>query len=255
MRKVEKRSRSSEGRVPVPGISSPVEVRHHPTARRMTLRVSSTQRAVIVTLPRHCGTDAVAPFVARHIEWVRQHLGCLPEAVGFAAGAIVPLRGVAHRVEFAGPRPRGSPIVAVQPAQLPDELPRLVVSGDVEHAPRRLRDWLAGEAKRDLDERVTVHARSLGLTPKRIAVRDQVSRWGSCSTTGVLSFSWRLVLAPPHILDYVAAHEVAHLAEMNHGPRFWALCRRACPGMDPARAWLRKFGMELHRYDVSGQPA
>ncbi len=95
---------------------------------------------------------------------------------------------------------------------------------------------------------VTRHARTLGLKPVRIAVKDQASRWGSCSTTGVLSFSWRLILAPPAILDYVAAHEVAHLAEMNHGPRFWALVKRTVPQLDEARRWLHIYGMDLHRY-------
>jgi predicted metal-dependent hydrolase len=124
----------------------------------------------------------------------------------------------------------------------------LHVAGGHEHAPRRLREWLCAEAKRDLDQRVAWHAARLRLKPKRIAVRDQSSRWGSCSTTGVLSFSWRLILAPSHILDYVAAHEVAHLKEMNHGPRFWGLVRETMPAMDEAKRWLQIYGMDLHRY-------
>jgi predicted metal-dependent hydrolase len=245
------RSRSPQDRnsLPVPGITSPVEVRRHPSARRMTLRVSRTRRAVIVTLPAQCGTDAVAPFVTRHIEWVRQHLGCLPTPVPFADGAIVPLRGVLHRVVFAGRRERGSPVVEI--VGMDGGGRQIIVSGDLEHAPRRLLDWFAAEARRDIEVRVAVHAAVLGLKPRRIAVRDQVSRWGSCSTTGVLSFSWRLILAPPDVLDYVAAHEVAHLKEMNHGPRFWALCRQAMPAMDAARLWLRASGMDLHRYGVA----
>ena len=89
------------------------------------------------------------------------------------------------------------------------------------------------------------------LRPKRLTVRDQTSRWGSCSSTGALSFSWRLILAPPLILDYVAAHEVAHLAEMNHGPRFWALCRKTMPRTDEAKTWLQVYGIDLHRYGTS----
>src|SRR5690606_2528149 len=100
----------------------------------------------------------------------------------------------------------------------------------------------------DLDAAVLRHAGNLGLRPKRIAVRDQTSRWGSCSTTGLLSFSWRLILAPPLVLDYVAAHEVAHLAEMNHGPRFWALVKKSMPRMEEAKEWLRVYGMDLHRF-------
>jgi predicted metal-dependent hydrolase len=101
---------------------------------------------------------------------------------------------------------------------------------------------------------VSVHANRLDLTPARVFVRDQTTRWGSCSTSGALSFSWRLVLAPPFVLDYLAAHEVAHLAHMNHGPRFWAFVERTMPRHDEARVWLRKHGASLHRYGAEGMP-
>jgi len=83
----------------------------------------------------------------------------------------------------------------------------------------------------------------------RITVRDTASRWGSCSSTRSLSFSWRLILAPSFVLDYVAAHEVAHLAQMNHGPKFWALVARHCPDLEKARVWIRRHGRDLHSYD------
>ncbi|MGB6766784.1 MAG: SprT family zinc-dependent metalloprotease, partial [Methyloceanibacter sp.] len=109
-------------------------------------------------------------------------------------------------------------------------------------------DWLKRQAHQDLKARVGVHANRLDLMPSRIFVRDQTTRWGSCSTTGALSFSWRLVLAPPFVLDYLAAHEVAHLGHMNHGPRFWGLVERTMPRHEEARSWLRKHGASLHRY-------
>ena len=105
-------------------------------------------------------------------------------------------------------------------------------------------------AQAALSERVQWHAENLGLRPRRVTIRDQVSRWGSCSSARVLSFSWRLILAPAFVLDYVAAHEVAHLKEMNHGPRFWAAVKRTFPRMDEARRWLRRHGAELHRYGL-----
>jgi predicted metal-dependent hydrolase len=230
------------------GIPTPVEVRRHPGARRMTLRVSRARRAVIVTLPMQCDLDAAGRFVSTHVEWVCERLGSLPDPVAFRDGAIIPLRGIPHGIAFTGRERRGR-VVAIEHA--PCGMARLSVSGAPEHAPRRLRDWLAIEARRDLDGRVQWHAANLGLRPKRIVVRDQVSRWGSCSTTGKLSFSWRLVLAPPWILDYVAAHEVAHLAEMNHGPRFWALVRQTMPATDEAKRWLQVYGMDLHRYGTN----
>lgn len=228
-----------------PAIGAPIEVRRHPQARRLTLRVSRTRRAVIVTLPMQCDVGEAGSFVERNIDWVRERLGSLPHPVRFTDGTALPLRGVAHRICFGGNLPGRGPVEVVPAAA---EAPELRVFGHPEHAPRRLKDWLCAEARRDLDARVLWHAVNLALRPKRIAVRDQTSRWGSCSTTGVLSFSWRLVLAPPLVLDYVAAHEVAHLAEMNHGARFWALVRRTAPLMDEARRWLQVYGPDLHRY-------
>jgi predicted metal-dependent hydrolase len=225
-------------------LDCPVEVRRHPGARRLTLRVSRTRRAVIVTLPVQCDLGEAGTFLSRNLDWVRERLESLPQLVPFAEGALMPLRGEIHRLVFTGKRAAGG---VVRSHRTPT-LSELHVSGRTEHGPRRLRDWLIDEARRDLDTRVVVHARALGVKPKRIAIRDQATRWGSCSTTGVLSFSWRLILAPPRILDYVAAHEVAHLAEMNHGPRFWTLVERLMPTMREDKRWLQLYGLDLHRY-------
>lgn len=231
-------------------LGAPVEVRRHPKARRLTLRVSRTRRAVVVTLPERCDLGEANNFVFRNIDWVRERLGTLPAPVPFCHGAVIPLRGESVQVCFAGRR-TGTGCVAIERSE--GKQPRLVVSGQREHAPRRLRDWLFHEARHDLDKRVLVHAKSLGLHPKRLSVRDQATRWGSCSTTGALSFSWRLIMAPPFVLDYVAAHEVAHLKEMNHGPRFWALVQKVMPEMEQAKAWLQAYGMDLHRYGIDDQ--
>jgi hypothetical protein len=228
-------------------LDCPVEVRRHPGARRLTLRVSRTRRAVIVTLPVQCDLGEAGSFIDRNIEWVRERLSSIPMPVPLADGVLMPLRGEFHSVVFTGKRATSG----VVRAEATKSLKELRVSGRVEHAPRRLRDWLGEEARRDLDARVLVHTRALGVKAKRIAIRDQATRWGSCSTTGVLSFSWRLILAPPRILDYVAAHEVAHLAEMNHGPRFWAHVERLRPTMKEDKRWLQLYGLDLHRYGPS----
>ena len=235
---------SGPEQIAVSGLRDPVEVRRHPGARRMTLRVSRTRRAVIVTLPMKCDLAQAGRFLSSHVEWVRERLTDMPEPVPFADGGLIPLRGIPHRIVFVGPR-RGGPVTVTSQN---GGRPELRVAGEFEHAARRLRDWLIKEARDDLAERCSFHAGRLGLKYGRISVRDQSSRWGSCSTTGNLSFSWRLVLAPPDILDYVAAHEVAHLAEMNHGPRFWALVRKTYPTLDEAKQWLNVYGLDLHRY-------
>jgi predicted metal-dependent hydrolase len=137
------------------------------------------------------------------------------------------------------------------PGEGDESMPVLSVSGHFEHAPRRLENWLRKRAAEAIRARVDSHCESLGLSCRRIGVRDQKSRWGSCSSNGNLSFSWRLIMAPPHVLDYVAAHEVAHLREMNHSPRFWALVRRAVPEYEKAQGWLKANGQELHCYGAS----
>lgn len=227
-------------------LGADVEVRRHPAARRLTLRVSRTRRAVIVTVPMQCNQREAGSFLSRNLDWVRERLGSIPDAVPFEHDALILLRGEPHRLQYTGERGSEGPVQRI--AGVDGEYARLLVGGQTNHAPRRLTDWLFDAAHRDLDHAVQRHTGNLGLSARRITVRDQSSRWGSCSTTGTLSFSWRLIMAPPHILDYVAAHEVAHLREMNHGPRFWALVRQTMPQMDEARKWLQIYGMDLHRY-------
>lgn len=240
-----KRRKSKTIGLEVDGVTTPVEVRRHAGARRLTLRVSKTRRAVVVTLPAQCRMDEADRFLKTHIDWVRDRLGAVPEPVPFAHGAEIPLRGSPHRIRFTGTG-RGRAVVAVRNET--SSKPVLEVSGRTEHAGRRLRDWLSAQALADIDDRVRFHARNLGARPRRISLRDQTSRWGSCSSSGLLSFSWRLILAPPFVLDYVAAHEVAHLLEMNHGIRFWKLVAKCVPDLDEAKEWLRQEGNELHRY-------
>src|SRR6185436_13442685 len=110
------------------------------------------------------------------------------------------------------------------------------------HVARRVREFLEREARRDLAEAVIRHTAALGVPARRLTVRDTTSRWGSCSAKGCLSFSWRLILAPPFVLDYLAAHEVAHLVELNHSPKFWRLVKRLYPDFARAKAWLDLHG-------------
>ena len=160
---------------------------------------------------------------------------------------IVPLRGAPHRVVHR-PHVRGT--VWTERNDAGERL--LCVAGAPPHHNRRVGDFLRREAQRDLDAASRRYAEVLDVAIKRISVRDQSSRWGSCSNTGVLSFSWRLILAPPYVLDYLAAHEVAHLVELNHSPKFWRLLKRLNPDCERAKAWLDTHGTDLHRY---GAPA
>lgn len=221
-----------------------LEIRRHPRARNLTLRVNAATRKIVATIPKRASRREAAGLILAHYAWITERLQNAPKVMAFIDGTELPLRGTPHRIRFVARTP-GRGVVA----QIED--PRgaeLHVSGRPEHCPRRLKDWLVRTAKADLEERVKHHALTLGVSYRRISVRDQSSRWGSCSSTGTLSFSWRLILAPPEILDYVAAHEVAHLKEMNHSPAFWSLVSKLCPDFKAAEHWLTHEGPDLHRY-------
>jgi predicted metal-dependent hydrolase len=155
-------------------------------------------------------------------------------------GSPVMFRGIPHEVEHTGS------LRGVTEAMAKEGRAVLSVSGLPEHAGRRIAAFLKKEARKDLEAAVRVHAQGVRKAVKSITMKDTRSRWGSCSWEGNLSFSWRIVMAPPFVLDYLAAHEVAHLDQMNHGPEFWSLCRRLCPRTDEAKAWLKRHGSQLH---------
>lgn len=231
------------------GLDAPVLVRRNPRARRISLTVNEARRGAVLTVPYNASLEDAGDFLARHFEWLQKRLAAMPQAVPFAHGALVPLRGQPHLLRFAPSGKRRGVVWTEEPLLNGlDAQPSIVVAGAAEHAPRRLKDWLKRQAREDLSKSCAIHAGNLDVRPARITVRDQSSRWGSCSATGALSFSWRLILAPEFVLDYLAAHEVAHLREMNHGARFWAHVRETCPETDKAKRWLRKNGPQLHRY-------
>jgi predicted metal-dependent hydrolase len=219
-----------------------VRLRRHRQARRYTLRIHAATREVVLTMPPRGHIKEAKDFAQKHGGWIAARLGRLPEATPFAPGMIVPLRGVPHRIVHR----RGARGTVWTEMCDGDRL--LCVAGEAPHLDRRISDFLKREAKRDLETASRRYADKIGVRIKRVSVRDQSSRWGSCSTNGALSFSWRLIFAPSFVLDYLAAHEVCHLVEMNHAPRFWRLVERLYPDWQRAKAWLDAHGTQLHRY-------
>jgi predicted metal-dependent hydrolase len=222
-----------------------VRVRRHRQARRYTLRIQAATREVVLTMPPRGNLKEAKEFAQKHGGWIAARLCRLPKAVPFASGTVLPLRGAAHRIVHR----RGERGTTWTEAGEDNEK-LLCVAGDAPHVGRRIGDFLKREAKFDLEIATRRYAEKLNVVVKRVSVRDQATRWGSCSTTGVLSFSWRLVLAPRFVLDYLAAHEVAHLVEMNNTQRFWRLVQRMCPDMQRAKVWLDVHGPDLHRYGL-----
>lgn len=221
------------------GASLPVTFVRSARARRVSLRVDSAHRRILLTAPTRMPLGVALRFAETQAGWIAARLKRLPARRPFVDGAEVPLFGVPHRIRHQ-PDARGTVWL---------DAGEIHVAGHAEHLSRRLRDWLIAEIRRRLIPLAHVKAARVERIVKRISVRDSRTRWGSCGPDGGLSFSWRLVLAPPEVLDYLVAHEVAHLVHKNHGPRFWALAERLCDGpMAAPRAWLRANGETLLQY-------
>jgi predicted metal-dependent hydrolase len=214
-----------------------VEWRRSRRARRMSLRIDPAGGAVVVTLPMRATRKAGMALLMGHADWVADRLAALPDAITFADGATVPVCGVPHRIRHA-PGARGAAFLLQQ---------ELHVTGAAEFLPRRVTDFLRQEAKRRLGALALAKAGLIGTVPKRVTVKDTKSRWGSCAPDRSLALSWRLVMAPPFVQDYVVAHEVAHLRHMNHGKQFWALVDELTPHTKTAIPWLRAEGARLLR--------
>ena len=224
------------------GRSVPVRLRRNKRARRLILRAdpnfASHEAGIVVTLPEGTGAKEALEWASLQGTWIKQQLNKFTDRVRFADGTVLPLRGVNHVIRHRPEARRG--------VWVADKT--ICVSGLREHLARRVADWLKKEARMRILERARAKALDLELDFGRVAIRDTRSRWGSCSSNGNLNFSWRLILTPDFVFDYVVAHEVAHLREHNHSPEFWCVVRGLTSEPERARAWLRSFGAELHSY-------
>ncbi|WP_237478232.1 M48 family metallopeptidase [Lichenibacterium dinghuense] len=225
------------------GVAHPVRLKRVAAARRFTLRVRSADGTAVLTMPPRASLRSARDFAERNAGWIGARLAALPERIAMLPGAVVPLRGVDHGIVLDPTALR-----RVQPGRGPDGGAVLRVSPRAPDPAAAVLHFLAAEARADLAAAVARHAAAVGRPVARITLRDTRSRWGSCSSRGALNFSWRLILAPPPVLDYLAAHEVAHLVHMDHSEDFWRVTRRLAPHTDEAEAWLKRHGPGLHRY-------
>lgn len=233
-----KRDHARLAPIPVPGAPGlEVVVRETPRARRLSLRISRLDGRVTLTMPRGLARREAEAFVAEKAGWIRGHVEGVPQAVRPMPGDTLLFEGRARPVLAA--RRRG---VALTEAGI--EVP----ASEPGRTPARLQAFLKLAARDRLVAASERHATAIGREIGRVTLRDTRSRWGSCSPEGNLMYSWRLVMAPPEVLDYVAAHEVAHLVHMDHSRAFWDQCAALFPDHARARRWLREEGGTLHRY-------
>lgn len=217
-----------------------VALRASPRARRLSLRVSRLDGRVTLTLPEAMGRGEAVAFAESRAGWLRQHLASVSPAKVPRLGGTIPFEG------------RSIPLVAgrVRGAVLRDNA--LILPDEPERVTARVAAFLKTKARERLVAACDRYSAALGRPFGRITLRDTRSRWGSCSSRGDLMFSWRLIMAPPEILDYVAAHEVAHLERMDHSAAFWVVVDRLCPDYPRYRRWLRDEGGQLHRLRLDG---
>lgn len=219
------------------GKSVRVRLEVNTKARRLILRVDERKREAVAIAPSRRQIKDAAAFATERVEWISSRLHHLPEAVRFTDGAIIQYRGEACQITS-----EGSGRLA---KLIPGDTPVLSVPGDPDLLEQRVRRYLKKQARADIKRAAENHAATLGVSFKGISVKDTRSRWGSCTHDGQLSFSWRLIMAPREVLDYVAAHECAHLLEMNHSRAFWKHVERCMPDWKLHRGWLREHGARL----------
>ena len=221
------------------GQEAPIRLSVNKRARRILLRIDPKAREAVLVVPSARQKNRALEFAKQRIDWVIERLDTLPDDGGLEFGTSVPLRGINHQIK---PANKGRSVRAEEI----DGEPTILVPGRPEAVQTKIIGFLRASARLDLSARVAVHARTLDVQPNGIAIKDTRTRWGSCSSAGNLNFSWRLICAPADVLDYVAAHEVAHLLEMNHSSRFWAHVERCTPEHKAARKWLNAHGRQLH---------
>ena len=223
------------------GLENGVKIRRSARARRMSLRISSVDHGVRLTVPSFVSDRSAIEFIAEKRGWIERHLNKLPDRIRVSSSPRLPFEGKEFDVVFGNTKSVRLDVPATQ----------FLVPSDPGKRNSALMAFYRLAARDRLVAASDRYAEKLGVAYSRISLRDTRSRWGSCSSGGGLMYSWRLVLAPPAVLDYVAAHEVTHLRHMHHGPEFWQTVELICPDMDTHRHWLREYGVSLHRWDFT----
>ncbi len=227
--------------VEISGETLPVRLRRNARAKKMILRVDGVNGDIKLTSPKHVSLSSLRAFLQEHSGWVERERAKLNVQGPLAHGDTIPYMGQSHIVAFLNEAPRKVEVLEG----------RILVGGPADQAAARLERWFRAEAKKRIGDDAIAYAGQLDVSVGRVSIGDMKSRWGSCSSTGTLRFNWRLLLAPPAVRRYVAAHEVSHLLEMNHSPRFWAHVAAIMPDYAAHRKWLRANGSDLMRLRFS----
>jgi predicted metal-dependent hydrolase len=213
-------------------------------ARRLALRLDPLERIFHLTVPLRCPLERAYEFADTHEEWMKKALSELPEPQPFIHGTVLPVLGQNITLDISH-----DPSVKI--TSIKEEGDRLYITSNLEDPGIRIERFLKKKAKEILHLKSKEKSLTINKKIENVSVRDTKSRWGSCSSDKNLSYSWRLIFAPPHALDYVVAHEVAHLKHLDHSAKFWALCRSLSDNFVEGQFWMQNHGHELMRYGAA----
>ena len=222
----------------LPGLPWPVDLRPHPRARHLRLRIDEARGLLRLTVPRRVSRRAALDWARAQAAWVESQLAAIEPPEPFAPGASIPFEGISIQLVWNADAPRMPHL----------EAGALSCGGPIELFPARIGKWLRLQARDTMGAETRALAEAAGIAAGPVGVGDAVTRWGSCSASGAIRYNWRLILAPPELRRYVVAHEVAHRVHLNHGAAFRALERRLYGGdVAEARSALRRLGPRLKR--------
>jgi len=225
-------------RLPLEGLTARLSV--NPRARRLSIRIDARAGEAVLIAPSERKLAEVVAFARTKADWMRERLAERPQGTPIQPGAVIDLFGKPTRLISTG---------GAGAARLTEDVhgPLIASGGEGEAYARRVENLFKRVARDTLRSRTDVHLRTLGQRPVKMSIADPKSRWGSCSPHNrSIRYSWRVIMAPPAVIDYLAAHEVAHLVHADHSPAYWAVVQRLVGDHRPHRAWLRANGAALH---------
>ncbi len=218
-----------------------LELKVSSRAKRMRLRLDSKNRVINLVMPKRASLKKAREFALDHEEWIKDKLAALPAPVPFTQGSIIPVLGQDRHVHIDCDTTLKSTRIELKNNEIS-------ISTNKKDPAGRITRFLKKESRDTLTGLAHEKAAQIGKTIESVQIRDTKSRWGSCGPDGRISFSWRLIFAPWGAMDYVVAHEVAHLIHMNHGPKFWALCTELSEDYSTGKKWMRQNGHSLMKY-------
>ena len=213
-----------------------INIKKDKRAKRIILKVSNIDGNISITLPKYESEKKGLKFLLKNQEWVLKQLNSFPKKVPFKNLSEIPYMGKMHKIIHLS---KSGNLIYIYKNQI-------IFFGKKENLSKNIKSWLYGKAKNEIIKLANSNVSYLGKKYNKIYIKDLKSSWGICGPSGNISFSWRLILAPKHVMEYIVVHELCHLVEFNHGKEFWQLVTAIFPQRDLSQNWLKINGVKLH---------